>query len=280
MHESTKHLKYQLDAQRTNIENSLDMDVLSIIGPIMSGLENVVKEAIEKIPEKKKKIAIIHNTSGGIVEVVERMVNIVRHHYDEVIFIIPDRAMSAGTVFALSGDKIYMNYFSCLGPIDPQVERNIDGQKRLVPALSYINQYNKFIQNAQQNNISSVEFSLFKEQFNLAELETFMQAQELTEDLLEKWLATYKFKDWKKENKEKKQRAKKIAKDLNNYKKWHSHSRGISKETLKSSGLKINDFSEIEGLTELVNDYYGLLTDFMQNEKTEFFVHGKGYLFN
>lgn len=275
MRESTKHLKNQLNIQIARIENLLDMDVLSIFGPIIPSLEDEVKEAVEKINDRKEGIAIIHDTPGGVVEVVERMVTILRHHYKQVVFIIPNRAMSAGTVFALSGDKIYMDYFSCLGPIDPQIEKNIDGQLRLVPALSYINQYNKFIQNAQENKISSVEFALFKEQFNLAELETFIQAQELTEDLLEKWLAEYKFKDWDKTEKEKKQRAKKIAKELNKYKQWHSHSRGINKETLESLGLKINDFSEIKDLDEVIKSYYGLLTDFMQNENKQLFIHNK-----
>ena len=51
---------------------------------------------------------------------VERTVGIIRQHYFQVDFIIPDKAMSAGTVCALSGDNIYMDYYSQLGPIDPQ----------------------------------------------------------------------------------------------------------------------------------------------------------------
>ena len=38
--------------------------------------------------------------------------------------IVPDGAMSAGTIFALSADRIMMDYFSCLGPIDPQIEKD------------------------------------------------------------------------------------------------------------------------------------------------------------
>ena len=283
MRESTKHLKSQLNIQIAKIEDALAMDVLSIFGPIVPSLEDDVKEAVEKIPSRKKAIAVIHDTPGGVVEVVERMVKILRYHYKEVVFIIPNRAMSAGTVFALSGDKIYMNYFSCLGPIDPQIERNIDGKPRLVPALSYVNQYNKIVQKSQNGTLDSVEFSLLKEQFNLSELETFIQAVELTEDLLKTWLVEYKFKNWrvtetnqiKITKKIKQERAKEIAKNLSDYKRWHSHSRMIDKETLEKIGLKINDFSEIDGLKELVDNYYGLLTDFMQNEDIPLFIHNK-----
>jgi len=93
--------------------------------------------ALSKFKEKRMAITIILDTSGGIVEVVERMVNTIRDRYKEVIFIIPDKAMSAGTVFAMSGDRILMSQFSCLGPIDPQIVR--DG--RLIPALSYLIQF-------------------------------------------------------------------------------------------------------------------------------------------
>ncbi len=284
MRESAKHLKNQLNIQIGLIEEKLKMDVLSIFGPIMPSLEDDVKEAVEKTQSRTKGIAIIHDTPGGVVEVVERMVKILRHHYKEVVFIIPNRAMSAGTVFALSGDKIYMNYFSCLGPIDPQIERiSVDGQRKLIPALSYVNQYKKLMEKAQSGNLNSVEFSLLKEQFNLSELETFIQAVELTEDLLKTWLVEYKFKNWKVTEasqskvtiKIKRKRAKEIAGQLSDYTLWHSHSRMIDKETLEKIGLKINDFSEIEGLEALVNNYYGLLTDFMQNEKIGLFIHNK-----
>lgn len=274
---STKHLKTQLDKQLNEIERVMDKDVLSIIGPIYHGLENNIKEAVENITNKKSAIAIIHNTPGGVVEVVERMVTIIRHHYKEVVFLIPDRAMSAGTVFALSGDKIYMDYYSCLGPIDPQIEKLIDNQPTLMPALSYINQYNKLVEKANKNKLNTVEFALFREQFNLPELETFTQALELTEDLLIAWLVKYKFKNWDKQQQTKKNRAREIANKLSDYKLWHSHSRGINKKTLEEIGLTINDFSEVQDLSSLIKSYYELLTDFMQNERMGLFIHNRGY---
>lgn len=45
---------------------------------------------------------------------------------------MPNFAYSAGTIFCMSGDNIYMNYYSALGPVDPQVQ-NRDG--KLVAAL-------------------------------------------------------------------------------------------------------------------------------------------------
>jgi ClpP class serine protease len=52
--------------------------------------------------------------------------------------------MSAGTVLVMCGDNIYMDYFSVLGPIDPQVKRRSKGNV-YVPALGYLEKYNELV---------------------------------------------------------------------------------------------------------------------------------------
>ena len=61
------------------------------------------------------RLVIFLNTPGGSAETVEKMVEVVRYHYGEVFFVVPDYAMSAGTIFCTSGDKIFMDYSSALG---------------------------------------------------------------------------------------------------------------------------------------------------------------------
>ncbi|TVS12954.1 MAG: hypothetical protein EA424_22065 [Planctomycetaceae bacterium] len=56
----------------------------------------------------RRSLLIVLDTAGGIIEVVERMVNTIRHHCEDVTMVIPRRAMSAGTVLAMSGDRIMM----------------------------------------------------------------------------------------------------------------------------------------------------------------------------
>jgi len=108
------HTRQQLNEHVSAIEGALDADVLTVISPILSGLEIAVKSAVEMFKNKRARILVTLETPGGIVEVIERMVHVIRHHYSEVYFVVPDHAMSAGTVFAMAGDKIFMNYFSCL----------------------------------------------------------------------------------------------------------------------------------------------------------------------
>ena len=133
------HISVHLSKYLGKIEEVLRSDILTIFSPILPGLEHIVKNAVEPLQNRRPKLSIILDTLGGTIEVAERIVSITRHHYNEIDFLIPDRAMSAGTVFVMSGDRIFMSYFSCLGPIDPQVYKNGE----FVPALSYLNQYER-----------------------------------------------------------------------------------------------------------------------------------------
>ena len=126
-------------------------------------------------------------TTGGYIEIVRRIVDTIRHHYKTVEFIIPNYAYSAGTVFALSGDAIHMDYFSHFGPIDPQLETT---KGRMVPALGYLEQYNRLIKKAETGRITSAEVQLLISGFDQAELYQYEQARNLSISLLKEWLAS------------------------------------------------------------------------------------------
>ena len=95
---------------------------------------------------------------GGSAEIVEKLVEILRHHYKYVNFIISDCAMSAGTLFALSGDKLYMDYSSSLGPVDPQVHNRTEW----VPALGYLDQVEKMIQKSNEGKFTDVDVLIIR----------------------------------------------------------------------------------------------------------------------
>ena len=277
------HINMHLNVYLGRIEDVLQSDILTIFSPILPGLEHVIKNAVESLQNRRPKLSIILDTLGGTIEVTERIVSVIRHHYDEVDFLIPDRAMSAGTVFAMAGDQIFMNYFSCLGPIDPQIEK--DG--KLVPALSYLNQYERLCEKAESGELNTVEFELVS-QLDLGELDQFEQARQLSHYLLTDWLSTYKFKDWNIHSstskpvtpEEKRKRAEEIAEALSDNKRWHSHGRMISRDTLISDPdlrLKIGKFEDIPNLVPMLDEYVGLLKDYVQRESFPMFVHTREY---
>ena len=279
-----KALRNLLNDSLKELEQVLDSDVLSYYGPIVDGQENAVLNIVEdlaKDPNKKEQLAVILTTTGGSAAAVERYVNIIRHHYAKVIFIVPDYAYSAGTIFCMSGDDIWMDYFSVLGPIDPQV-KNKEGN--FVPALGYLDKINELIEKAKKNQLTNAEFVILKD-FDLAELKGYEQAKELTISLLTKWLVKYKFKNWNTHNstgvavstKEKEKRAEDIAAILGDNNKWKSHGRPINIEDLQTLKLKITDYSE-RSEREQIRNYYKLIRDFISRHNFQIFIHTRKYL--
>ena len=274
--------KRVLNSLLIEIEEELQADLLTLIGPIRDGAELKVRIAIEKLPTRRGRLAVMLHSGGGVVEVAERMVNIVRHLYKEVVFVVPDIAMSAGTVFAMSGDAIMMDYASCLGPIDPQVER----EGKLVPALSYLAQYDRLIDKAQKGTLTEAEFLLLSK-FDLAELHQYEMARDLSVSLLVRWLTTYKFKDWNLTETKRQQvtseakqaRAKEIATLLMDNTRWGSHGRGIPMDVLRDElKLRIDDFGVNAKLSSLIHRYFSLVIDFVVQNQVGHLAHSREYL--
>lgn len=265
-------IEQQLHKHLRDLEGTLGSDVLTFVGPIIVGVDDVVKNVIEqKVRNYKKrdKLTVLLKTTGGYIEVVHRMVDTIRYHYPTIDFIIPNYAFSAGTVFALSGDSIYMDYYSRLGPIDPQIEK---AGGRMVPALGYLEQWGRLIKKAQDGIITLPEVQLMIRGFDQAELYQYEQAKELSISLLKNWLVKFKFKDWKKTKTRgivvtqgmKEKRAKEIAEALNDTEKWHTHGYGISIDVLINDlKLVIDDFGKNLKLCDKIKQYNTLLDDYM-----------------
>lgn len=278
-----------LNERLSELEQYFDADFFVYYGPIVEGNENIILRVIEDLAgdeNKKDKIFVILTTTGGSAVAVERYVNILRHHYNEVNFIVPDYAYSAGTIFCMSGDDIWMDYFSVLGPIDPQVQ-NKEG--KWVAALGYLDKVNDLIDKAQKNELTQAEFLILKD-LDLAELRGYEQAKYLTIELLKKWLVKYKFKNWSTHQtnpelinepvteEEKEERAKEIADKLSDSNIWKSHSRPINVETLDSElRLKINDYSN-EAYRLLIRNYYDLFSDYVLKNGLYIFIHTRKYI--
>lgn len=193
--------------------------------------------------------------------------------------------MSAGTIFCMSGDRIYMDYSSSLGPIDPQVHNG----KEWVPALGYLDQVERMIKKSADGSITDAELIILQNQ-DLAMLSRYEQAKNLTVALLKKWLVEYKFKDWvtHRTNQqklgqavtlaEKEERAEEIAKILSDNKLWHSHGRMIGVGTIqKLLRLQIEDYSKDPTLRTLIRDYNDLLTDYIIKNDHQSFLHSRCY---
>lgn len=277
-------LRLMLQAKLEALEQYLNADVFVYYGSLAPVSANMFAKLVEDLKAdavKRDKLYVILTTLGGSAEIVERYVNILRHHYSEVNFIVPDYAYSAGTIFCMSGDSILMDYISVLGPIDPQVPNK---DNRYVAALGYLDKINEFIDKAANGTLTKAELIWLKE-LDLGEIRSFEQARDLTTDLLTKWLVNYKFKNWTQHHNgtevtqdDKKERAAEIAKELSDNKKWKSHGKGISIAELRALKLKIEDYGKDEQLRFLIRDYYNAMDEYVRMKNINLFIQNRVFL--
>ncbi len=251
-----------------SLEAVLQADCLTYVGPIAFGADDVIRDAVEAIDGKRGKLVFLLETPGGFAETARRIADTLRYHYKVVDFLVPSFAMSAGTILVMSGDAILMDYYSVLGPIDPQID---SGDGKLIPALGYLIRYEELLTKANQGKISTAEMEILLS-FDQGRLYSYEQARDLSRSLLEEWLVKYKFKDWHttettKRNvtpEMKRERAKDIADKLNDVRRWNSHGIGINMERLRRElNLKIDDFGENAALNDGTRQYHKLLLDYM-----------------
>ena len=267
------------------LEDELKADIVFYNGRIHPAYFRTFRDFIEEVralsDKKWDAVAFFIRTGGGSAETAERMVSVLRKHYKSVYYVVPDFAMSAGTILCMSGDKIYMDYASSLGPIDPQIPAPDTGD--YVPALGYLDKVNEI---TAKGELAPADVVLLKS-LDLAKLALFEQARDLSIDLLKKWLVEYKFKDWKehrtdpkKKGKpvtraEKQQRAEEIAKALANHRRWRSHGRNLDTIKLSELRIEIDDYSDNEPLRRLIREYNDPLTGFIDRMDMSFFLHNR-----
>jgi hypothetical protein len=285
-------IKNILNEKLAELEKNFGADVVfyygeihpSLIRPFRDLIEDLIKDT-NKAEKFDRHLVIILNTGGGSAEIVEKMVDITRFHYGEVYFVVPDFAMSAGTIFCMSGNEIYMDYSSSLGPIDPQVWNGT----QYVPALGYLDKVEELLEKAKNGNLTNAEFLILQNQ-DLAMLSRYEQAKQLTITLLKKWLVEFKFTDWtvhetdssKKgqpvTQAEKEARAEEIARQLGDNHYWHSHGRMIGISTLRGLlRLKIEDYSNDSLLQPVIRSYNDLMTEYIAKNNFPFSLHSRNY---
>ncbi|MCA3002798.1 MAG: SDH family Clp fold serine proteinase [Burkholderiales bacterium] len=272
---------HHINEKGKELENLLGSDVICYFGQIHPQYFRLFRNYVEDVKAKSKRteqtLSIVLRTPGGSAETTERFVTVVRNFYTKVNFIVPDLAMSAGTIFCMSGDKIYMDYSSALGPIDPQVLAP-DGSG-YVAALGYLDKVEEI---TKRSNLTPADV-VFLKGLDLAKLALYEQAKNLSIDLLKTWLAEHKFSTWTKHRThnagqpvtqdEKINRAKVVATDLADHKKWFSHGRALDIKKLKQIGLEIDDYSNNLGLSSAIRGYNDLLTAYTDRMGLAFYLH-------
>jgi hypothetical protein len=215
---------------------------------------------------------VIIETPGGIGEVAEDMVRMIRNKFEDVAFIIPGFAKSAGTIMVMSGDDILMEPDSSLGPIDAQM----NWQGRGFSAEAFLEGLRAIKTEVEENEKDNKKVTLNKayipilQNISPGEIQHATNAMEFAKNLVTQWLQNYKFRTWERHKstgdpvteETKRRRANEIATELSNHSKWKTHGKSIKIADLREMGLRITDYSENTELHDAIRRYYVLLNLF------------------
>ena len=207
-------------------------------------------------------------TNGGSGQQVAKFVTKIRSKFSNVAFLIPSVAMSAGTIFIMSGDDIIMGPDSVFGPIDPQIP-NKDGV--YVPAQSILTlietiQKRGQIEIARGQNPAWTDMQILRH-IDPKDIGNAYNASDYSINLVQDYLYKYKFKTWLTHEStgnpvtdpERQERAKQVAEILCKHSLWKSHSNGINRDIAESlCMLKITKTEDIPGLDRAIRRFWAL----------------------
>ena len=225
-------------------------------------------EMLKAIPSSVKDIDIILVTPGGSADSVDYFVKILRNRFENIGFILPYMAMSAGTIFCLSGDELIMDEAAFIGPIDPQVpSRNgmfVPAQSLMTLIADIKARGEAQLKAGKQPDWTDV---VLLKNLDPKELGNAITASKLSTRLVTEYLGLYKFKNWKEHSngnivteEERNKRAGEIASQLCNNSLWLSHGSRISREIASEvCKLKVTYPETIDGLDRAIKRFWALM---------------------
>lgn len=188
------------------IEDARKRPSICYIANVVRGIDNIsietsdelpFAEMVASIPSEEEEIDVILVTPGGLATTVGNFVNALRPRFKRVSFILLNMAMSAGTIFIMSGDEIVMSKHSRFGPIDPQIP-NRDG--RFVPAQSILLALNEIRIRGEERlkkglNPLWTDVQLLRN-IDPRDIGVAQSASRYSIDMVSEFLRKYKFKGW------------------------------------------------------------------------------------
>lgn len=213
------------------------IDNLDINDMDMNGFMNAMKGT-----DCSKGLDLILHTPGGDPVATEAIVSYLRNKFNKDLrVIVPQLAMSAGTMMACAAKEIIMGKHSSLGPIDPQFNQ--------IPAYNIRMEFEEAMSDLQKNPQNAQYWAIKLQQYPAAFLKTAIDAIELSDKLAEEWLGTCMFD---KSNPSDKKTIRTIVDKLNDHDDSKAHSRHFDIEFCKGIGLKIESLEDNPELQDLV----------------------------
>lgn len=191
--------------------------------------------------EREKGLDLILHTPGGETAATESIVDYLRQVFGTNIrAIIPQLALSAGTMIACACSSILMGRQSSLGPIDPQFNG--------LPAHGVIEEFEQAYEECKADRAKIPIWQPIIAKYNPTLIGECQKAIAWSEEMVRDWLVTGMLR--RKQNKDTK--AETIIKELGDHALTKSHARHLSASKCKSCGLTIENMEKEQALQDAV----------------------------
>ena len=196
--------------------------------------------AVHKL-DRKKGLDLILHTPGGSIASTETIVRYLHQMFDrDVRVIVPQVAMSAGTMIACSSREILLGKQSSLGPIDPQL--------RGIPAQGVLNEFKQALEEYKADHDSLVIWQQIMQQYRPTFLGQCKQAIEWTKTFVTDQLKSVMFEG----DPDAETKANKIVDALSDTDQHKAHERHLPAAKCIELGLRVKMLEEDGVLQDLV----------------------------
>lgn len=212
-------------------------------GDAPAQLVSIVEEDLQGFMEavhglQGESLDLILHTGGGSGETTDAIVSYLRKKFSDIRVIIPQAAMSAGTMLACAADNIVMAKHSFIGPIDPQFILHTAVGVQAIPAHAITEQFERAQKEITANPKLLNSWLPMLSQYGPALLVQCKNQTEFSAQIVEGWLNKYMFKG--KDGSD----AKRIADHLSSHGNFKTHSKHINTEEAKKLGLIITNLED------------------------------------
>jgi hypothetical protein len=202
------------------------------------GDKNGFMSAVHQL-DRSKGLDLVLHTPGGEMAATESLVDYLRSMFGtDIRAIVPQLAMSAGTMIALACKSIVMGKESNLGPIDPQVNG--------IPAHGVIEEFERARREISEDPKSIALWQPIIAKYTPTLVGECEKAFAWASETAQSWLVSGMLADQKSPAKA----AKRIVEGLSDHVETKSHARHISMAMAAGLGLKIEALEEDNDLQD------------------------------
>lgn len=191
--------------------------------------------------KREKGLDLILHTPGGETAATESLVDYLRSMWGtDIRAIIPQLAMSAGTMIACSCKEIIMGKQSSLGPIDPQFQG--------IPAHGVVEEFLRAHREIHANPSKAAVWQPIIAKYNPTLVGECEKAIDWSNQMVKDWLVSGMLQ----EDSDANTKADRIIEELGNHALNKSHARHLSAEKCADIGLKVVKLEDDPKLQDVV----------------------------